>query len=85
MEIKFSEKAVKQIRKIKQKDKKSVLMILDRIRQFAENPQSNYNIKLLKGDLGEFKRLRVGNYRVIFDSNGVYVYEIKHQQGAYHD
>lgn len=39
------------------------------------------------GKFEDLKRLRVGNYRVIFDENLVIIniYEIKHRQGAYND
>jgi mRNA-degrading endonuclease RelE of RelBE toxin-antitoxin system len=45
------------------------------------------DIKTLKGKYGTFKRLRVGNYRVIFEDDGriLLIYEIKHRQEAYHD
>jgi mRNA-degrading endonuclease RelE of RelBE toxin-antitoxin system len=54
---------------------------------FAEDPKGNYDVKVLKGRLAVFKRLRVGDYRVIFDDEGnvLTVYEVKHRQEAYHD
>ena len=43
--------------------------------------------KILKGKFEDLKRLRIGNYRVIFDdySDIMSIYEIKHRQDAYHD
>jgi len=41
----------------------------------------------LKGKYAEFKRLRVGKYRIIFDDDGkvMVIYEVKHRQEAYYD
>ncbi|HPI89920.1 MAG TPA: hypothetical protein PK859_11490 [Spirochaetota bacterium] len=62
-------------------------MIIQGIEKYSENPDENHDIKLLKGRYGSFKRLRLGNYRVIFDDNNrvMHIYEIKHRQGAYND
>jgi len=45
------------------------------------------HLKVLKGKYGEFKRLRVGKYRIIFDNDGnvMFIYEVKHRQEAYND
>ncbi|NTU41624.1 MAG: type II toxin-antitoxin system RelE/ParE family toxin [Nitrospirales bacterium] len=87
MEIRYSDKAVKQIARISKGDRKSAQMILQAIEAYAENPSGSFDIKALKGRYGDFKRLRVGNYRVIFDDEGLVmsIYEIKHRQEAYHD
>lgn len=87
MDIRYSAKAEKQLKKIHKGDKKSAVMIIDAIEKYAYNPYSNFDVKELKGNYGDFKRLRVGNYRVIFDdeNNILSIYEIKHRQGAYDD
>jgi len=87
MEIKYSEKAVKQIKKINKGDNKSAQTILKAIETYAIRPSGKYDIKVLKGKYGNFKRLRIGNYRVIFEDAGddMLIYEIKHRQEAYHD
>lgn len=64
MEIKYSEKAVKQIRRIHKGDRKSAEMILKTIEAYADNPSAKLDIKVLKGKYGDLKRLRTGNYRV---------------------
>ncbi len=67
---------------------KSAAMILKTIETYAVNPSGNFDVKVLKGKFGDFKRLRAGNYRVIFEDdkkNVILVYEIKHRQEAYHD
>ena len=87
MEIKYSEKAVKQLKQIAKGDKKTAARILNAIEEYAQNPKGAFDIKLLKGKYEVFKRLRVGNYRVIFDDEGnvMLIYEVKHRQEAYHD
>jgi len=87
MLIFYSEKAAKNLKKIYKGDKKSAKMIIDAIEKYAENPEGNHDIKFLKGNFGQFKRLRTGSYRVIFDdeNNILHIYEIKHRQGAYDD
>lgn len=61
--------------------------IIATIEGYAENPTGNFDVKLLKGKYGSFKRLRVGQYRIIFDEEKqvMSIYEIKHRQEAYHD
>ena len=87
MEIKYSETAVKQLKQIAKGDKKSAARILKGIEAYAHDPKGSFDIKLLKGKYAVFKRLRIGNYRVIFDDEGsvMLVYEVKHRQEAYHD
>lgn len=87
MEIQYSEKAARQLRKICKGDKKSAKMIIKSIEKYAKKPSVNFDIKVLKGQYGDFKRLRVGNYRIIFDDDGntMLIYEIKHRQEAYND
>jgi len=87
MEIQYSEKAVKQIKKIHKGDNKSAGMILKTIEAYAKNPAGRFDIKVLKGKYGNFKRLRAGAYRIIFEEieKVILIYEIKHRQEAYHD
>jgi mRNA-degrading endonuclease RelE of RelBE toxin-antitoxin system len=85
MEISYSEKAVKQLKLICKGDRKSGKMIIERIEHYAANPSDKFDIKILKGAYGEFKRLRVGNYRIIFEDTeeAMQIYEIIHRQEAY--
>jgi len=87
MKIKYSDKAVKQFSRIHKGDRKISEMIILKIEQYAEHHHQSLDIKTLKGKYGDFKRLRVGNYRVIFEEQGedMLIYEIKHRQEAYHD
>jgi mRNA interferase RelE/StbE len=87
MDIKYSETAFKQLKKISKGDKKSAALIVRAIEAYGENPRGKFDVKILKGDYGNFQRLRAGNYRIIFDDDGnvMFIYEIKHRQGAYND
>ncbi len=87
MEIRYSEKAVRQISKIHRGDRKSAALIIKTIEAYAKNPLGNFDLKTLKGKYEDLKRLRIGNYRVIFDDEGhiMSIYEVKHRQEAYHD
>ena len=89
MDIRYSEKAEKQIKKIHKGDKKSAAMIIAAIESFATHSgkQKDFDVKSLKGKYGNFKRLRVGSYRVIFEEDGtiMLIFEVKHRQEAYHD
>ncbi|PKN66780.1 MAG: cytotoxic translational repressor of toxin-antitoxin stability system [Deltaproteobacteria bacterium HGW-Deltaproteobacteria-12] len=89
MDIRYSEKAEKQIKKIYKGDKKSAAMIIEALENFAarKGRKSDFDVKVLKGKYGDFKRLRVGNYRVIFNDDGkvMLIYEVKHRQEAYRD
>ncbi|WP_167614360.1 type II toxin-antitoxin system RelE family toxin [Maribellus sediminis] len=85
MQIRYSEKAVKQLKKINRSDKNSAKLIIGKIEDYANNPSGNFDVKVLKGRLADFKRLRIGNYRVIFDEqfNILNIYEVKHRKEAY--
>lgn len=85
MEIKYSDKAVKQLTKISKSDKKSAKIILDKIEGYSKNPEGNFDVKTLKGKFEDLFRLRVGKYRIIFEiiDDTMYIYEIKHRKEAY--
>jgi mRNA-degrading endonuclease RelE of RelBE toxin-antitoxin system len=87
MKIIYAEKAEKQLKRIWKGNRNSASMIMNEIESYAVKPGGVFDIKLLKGRHGNFKRLRVGNYRVIFsdEENAMLIYEIKHRQEAYHD
>ena len=87
LNIVYSETAVKQLKRIAKGDRKSAAMIIESIESYASAPSAGHDIKVLKGKLGTFKRLRSGNYRIIFDEKGcvMYIYEVKHRQEAYND
>jgi len=85
--IQYTDKAAKQLRKIFKSDSKSGLLIMKAIENYASNTVIRSDVKILKGRYENLKRLRAGNYRIIFDENMtvINIYEIKHRQEAYHD
>ncbi len=85
LHIQYSEIAVKQLKTIARSDKQSALLILTKIEQYAKDPKSITNLKILKGKLATFKRIRAGNFRIIFDTenNVLNIYQIKHRKEAY--
>lgn len=85
LEIKYTEIALKQLKKISTSNLKDAERIIIGIEEYANTPMEKHDIKSLKG--WEFKRLRIGNYRVIFDNenNIVFVYQIKHRKDIYND
>jgi len=87
MEIKYSDKSVKQLKKICKTDKKYAALIMKKIEDYAKNPSGNFDIKTLKGKFEDLKRLRVRDYRIIFDegNNVLFIYEVKHRKEAYND
>jgi len=87
MEIVYSEKAVKQLKKIAKSDKKIAKTIIEKIESFANHTDSNFDIKTLRGKYGDLKRLRVGSFRIIFEAETatVFIYEVKHRKEAYND
>ena len=66
-------------------DRKSAELILNKIQAYAKNPQQFSNVKTLRGKFATFKRIRTGQYRIIFDEalNIMHIYHIKHRKDAY--
>ncbi len=85
MEIRYSNKATKSLRKIAKSSSKDAENILDAIENYAANPNIKHDVKKLKGSRGELFRLRVGVFRIIFDNdfNVMNVYEIKNRKDVY--
>ena len=80
MKIKIQERAKKDLKKI---DKQNVIKILKNIQKLENYPNIS-NIKILKNFYPP-KRLRVGDYRVLFDveENTIIIFNIKHRKDAY--
>lgn len=85
MDIRYSEKSLKQLQKIQKGDSKGAETIVKTIEAYAEEPTRNFDVKSLKGKLGALKRLRIGSYRAIFEGDGavIFVFEIKHRKEVY--
>ncbi|MBT3299047.1 MAG: type II toxin-antitoxin system RelE/ParE family toxin [Candidatus Marinimicrobia bacterium] len=58
--IKWDSRALKDLKKINPKKVKSILM---KVGELAENPQLG---KPLKGEFQNYRRLRVGQYRIVY-------------------
>ena len=86
-DIKYTNKAYKQLKKIFKYAPNNAELIVKGIESYALNQLGNHDIKILHGKYESFKRLRIGSYRVIFDNedNVIFVYEIKHRKDAYND
>lgn len=69
MEIKYTQKAKKQLAKILKSDRQATIRILSKIELLAANQIENLDIKKLKGQYEDLFRLRVGKYRVIYDND----------------
>ncbi len=87
MEIKYSENSVKELKKILVANPRDAQRIILGIEKYTGSPLERHDVKPLKGKYGEFKRLRISSYRVIFDNenNILFVYNIKHRKDAYND
>lgn len=67
--IAYSKQAIKVLARLPEKDK---TRIRDKLRQYAEDPASlANNVKRLQGE--QALRLRVGDWRIIFDENDVVI------------
>jgi mRNA interferase RelE/StbE len=66
--------------------KKDTIAILEKIELLAENPRPN-GVKSLQGNLSDFYRIRVGNYRVIYSIEDeiltVYIVKVAHRKDIY--
>lgn len=81
--IEFLKIALKSLKKI---DNKYQSLILKKIKELAENPFENTNVKALKGSKNSF-RLRVADYRVIYkienDELIIIIVDIDHRSKIY--
>jgi mRNA interferase RelE/StbE len=66
-DYKFTERAIKQLGKLGPQASQRVIAFLDERIQNCEDPRQFG--KALRGDLGEFWRYRVGDYRVLYQIN----------------
>ena len=61
--IQIKKSALKELQKTPKSEKARIITAID---QLAEQP---YGGKLLKGELSGLRRIRVGNYRIIYEIN----------------
>ncbi|WP_035798080.1 type II toxin-antitoxin system RelE family toxin [Crocosphaera chwakensis] len=78
-QVKFKPKAIKKLGKLSSQDK---TRIIAKIEAMIDNLQGD--VKKLTNFFPQY-RLRVGNYRVLFDieDNTLIIYRVKHRQNAY--
>jgi mRNA-degrading endonuclease RelE of RelBE toxin-antitoxin system len=64
-------------------DQQTAMRILTALHRYAETGQGD--VKALEADLAGLQRLRVGDYRVLFDQTAyaINVHRVKHRSEAY--
>lgn len=81
-QVKFTKTAFKNLKKIQREDQQN---ILDQIELLAVSPDQKSNVKKLTNSA--YYRLRVGNYRIIFDREDtlkiIDIIDILHRKDAY--
>ena len=79
--LKIKQSALKELQKINKQER---IHIIAAIEQLAENPHIG---KLLKGEFSGLRRIRSGNYRVIYEINEgevlILVLRIAHRKQVY--
>lgn len=82
--ISLSKEALKSFQKINEPYKSN---IINSINKLESNGLNNSNIKLLSGNLIGLYRLRVGNYRIVFQINdlNIDIVTILHRKDSYKD
>jgi mRNA interferase RelE/StbE len=74
LKVKFEKQAAKFLDKVKKKDVVLAKKMVKKILQLSDNPDL-HGVKLLKG-YQDYKRCRVGEYRILFRSDNEYLYVI---------
>ena len=79
--LKIKQSALKELQKINKQERTRVIAAIE---QLAENPHIG---KLLKGEFSGLRRIRSGNYRVIYEINEgevlILVLRIAHRKQVY--
>lgn len=78
--IRFSPGVQAEVRKI---DRQNAMRVLTALHNYAETGDGD--VKTLEGDLAGLLRLRIGDYRVLFDetANEIHVHNVKDRREAY--
>ena len=80
----FSDKALKSLKKINKPDTQRILSAID---ELAANPNEKTNVKRLTNHPDALYRLRVGDYRILFDRHDdirvVAVIDVGHRKDIY--
>jgi mRNA interferase RelE/StbE len=66
-------------RSLKNLEKSTIRRIFTALHQLSERPFENPNTKKMKGKEGNYYRLRVGNYRIIYEikDNELIIYVVR--------
>ena len=79
--VKVKASAAKALKKVAIKDRERLIVAIDAL---STNPAAG---GVLKGEFSGLRRLRVGDYRIVYEINGgeltVLVIRIGHRQGVY--
>lgn len=79
--LQIKQSAIKEIQQLPKSDRQRIIAAID---QLAENPHVG---KLLKGDYSGLRRIRVGDYRAIYEINEgvvlVLVLRVAHRKEVY--
>jgi len=80
----LSNQSKKELSKIKKGDLKSAQLISNALNELQKSPQIG---EFLHGDLRSRRKLRVGNYRIIYsiekDQVIIYIFRIAHRKDVY--
>ena len=70
MVIRYEQRAIRDLKKIPISERKR---IFNEIGKLKEGFSDNHQVKKMKNTPSAYFRLRIGNYRVIFDSDGMII------------
>lgn len=83
-QLTFSDRSLKSLKHIPKADAKR---ILDAVKQLAVNPEDKANVKRLNNHELAIYRLRVGNYRILYDKDDglrvIAIIDIGHRKDIY--
>lgn len=83
-QLSFTDKALKSLRKIPKSDNERIISALE---ELALDPDAKANVKRLNNHPDAIFRLRVGNYRVLYDKHDavriIAVIDVGHRKDIY--
>ncbi|GAB3501097.1 type II toxin-antitoxin system RelE/ParE family toxin [Spirosoma knui] len=83
-QLSFSDRALKSLKKIPKSDAQR---IVDALEELAQNPDTKSNVKRLTNHPDAIFRLRVGDYRVLYDKHDIVciiaVIDVGHRKDIY--
>lgn len=83
-QLSFSDKALKSLKRIPKPDSERIITVLE---ELAKDPDSKTNVKRLNNHPNAIFRLRIGNYRVLYDKYDavriIAVIDVGHRKNIY--